>query len=273
MTRSRIRSRSNSASAARMWSWSLPAGVVQSMPSPKLTNATPTCLQVFEHRHEVPQVASEPVQTPAHQHVESSALGILQEGIESRTLVLRAADATVNVFGGRPAACLAVAPKLLELILAGLVAGRYSRVDGRTSRCSHVVSRFAPYEGKSNRRPNASRSKHRRFKARRNHITTSGRQSSSKLHIGLYSNYQTDRHDAWPRCGHNASSERVCDLSSKCEGSCRGAITAEGPDARPGGAHRGRTRRLFCGQNEITSAASSFVLSSLHVIQCPHRLF
>ena len=88
----------------------MPAGVVQSMPSPKTDERHADVLQVFEHRHEMPQVASEPVQPPAHQHVESSALGVLQQGIESRTLVLRATDATVNVFDSGPAACLAVAP-------------------------------------------------------------------------------------------------------------------------------------------------------------------
>jgi hypothetical protein len=41
-----MRSRSNSAMAARMCIWSLPAAVVASMLSAKLTNATPTLIPV-----------------------------------------------------------------------------------------------------------------------------------------------------------------------------------------------------------------------------------
>ena len=41
VTRSEILARSNSARAAKICSCSLPAGVVQSIPSPRLTNATP----------------------------------------------------------------------------------------------------------------------------------------------------------------------------------------------------------------------------------------
>jgi hypothetical protein len=36
-------------------------------------------IQVFEHRHEVPQVAPESIQSPAHEHVEASPLGVLQQ--------------------------------------------------------------------------------------------------------------------------------------------------------------------------------------------------
>jgi len=88
----------------------------------------------------MPEIASESVQTPAHQHVEASAPGVFQQAIESRTLVLRATDARIDVFGCLPATGLTVAAKLQELVLAGLIAGRYSRVDGRTSRCNHVVA-------------------------------------------------------------------------------------------------------------------------------------
>src|ERR1700752_790972 len=60
-------------------------------------------MQVFEHGHKVPEVTSESVQTPAHQHIEASALGILQECVEGGPLVLRTDDAAVYELGAGPA--------------------------------------------------------------------------------------------------------------------------------------------------------------------------
>ena len=60
-------------------------------------------LEVFEHRHEMPQVASEAIQPPAHEHVEASTLGVFQQGIEGRSSVLRTADASIYVFNSLPA--------------------------------------------------------------------------------------------------------------------------------------------------------------------------
>ena len=62
----------NSPSAARMWSWSFPAGVVQSMPSPKLTTAMPRPFRSSIQDHQLAEVSTEPGQPPALRHVEPS---------------------------------------------------------------------------------------------------------------------------------------------------------------------------------------------------------
>ena len=68
-------------------------------------------IQIFEHGHKVTEVASESIEPPTDQNIEASALGVLQERIESRTLVLRTADASVHELGAGPATSLAVTPK------------------------------------------------------------------------------------------------------------------------------------------------------------------
>lgn len=101
-------------------------------------------LEVFEHGHEVPEVASESIQTPADQHVEASALGVPEQAIEGGSPVLRTTDARIDVFGAGPATSLAVTPKLQELVLARLIAGRDAGVDRSASGCSQCSHRFAP---------------------------------------------------------------------------------------------------------------------------------
>jgi hypothetical protein len=56
-------------------------------------------LQFIQQRDQVPQVASETIQTPADKHVESSPPRILQQRIECRTTVLRSTHSTVYKFG------------------------------------------------------------------------------------------------------------------------------------------------------------------------------
>jgi hypothetical protein len=129
-TRSRRRSRSKSAIAPRMCICSLPAGVVESMPSAKLTNATPSGLQVLEQRDQVPQIASEAIQPPADHDVEPAASGVLREVIQRGPAILRAADSPVHVLVPRPAAGLQVAAELLQLVLRLLVDARDPRIDG-----------------------------------------------------------------------------------------------------------------------------------------------
>src|SRR5687768_817784 len=77
----------------------------------------------------MPKVAPEPVQTPAHQHIEPTTFGILEQGIESGALVLRAAHATVHELRPGPTTSLDVATQFEKLVLAGLVEGRDTRID------------------------------------------------------------------------------------------------------------------------------------------------
>ena len=128
-----MRARSNSASAASTWSCSRPAGVVQSMPSPSDTNATPDRVQLVEERHQVAQVAPEPVEAPADQDVDSAAPGIADQAVERRAPILRTGHPVVDVLdGGRPAPRVDVAPQLGQLVLGLLVEGRDAGVDGGT---------------------------------------------------------------------------------------------------------------------------------------------
>jgi hypothetical protein len=45
-------------------------------------------LQVFQHRHKVPQIATQPIQPPAHEHIEPPALRVLEQGVEGGAPVL-----------------------------------------------------------------------------------------------------------------------------------------------------------------------------------------
>jgi len=83
----------------------------------------PQRVEILDQRHQVPQGAPEAVQSPAHQHVEPSPLRIPQQGIERRPAILRPADPGVDVFGGRPAARLTVAPEFRQLVLGRLLEG------------------------------------------------------------------------------------------------------------------------------------------------------
>jgi hypothetical protein len=69
-------------------------------------------IQVFQHRHQMAQVASKSIQSPAHKNVKATTLRIRQQRIEGRASVLRAADARINVFGCLPPASLAITTKL-----------------------------------------------------------------------------------------------------------------------------------------------------------------
>jgi hypothetical protein len=92
------------------------------------------CLKVIEQRNQVFEVAAEPIEAPAHEHVGLPTPSIGNELVESWPLVLRTADATVYVLDCAPATSLNVAPKLLKLILGLLVEGRDASVDCRFHR-------------------------------------------------------------------------------------------------------------------------------------------
>src|SRR5262249_24594714 len=73
-------------------------------------------LELLEQRDEVLQVAPEAIQTPADEHVEPTALGVANEGIQRWPPLLRPAHATVNVLdGARPTAGLGVSAELSQL--------------------------------------------------------------------------------------------------------------------------------------------------------------
>jgi len=85
-----ILARSNSAWAASMWSCNFPAGVVQSMPSPRLTKAMPRSFQVLDESDQVTEVPSESIQPPTHHDIEPLPLGLCDELVECGSTVLRA---------------------------------------------------------------------------------------------------------------------------------------------------------------------------------------
>jgi hypothetical protein len=59
--------------------------------------------QFVDGDDQAPEVAPEPIQSPAHEHIKLPSLGILQQRIEGGPLVLRAADAPVHELVGGPA--------------------------------------------------------------------------------------------------------------------------------------------------------------------------
>jgi len=102
--------------------------------------------QRLDGDYQVSEAPAEPIQLPAHDDIQLSALRVRHELVESWPPVLRTADTAVDVFGWLPAARLAVAAQLQQLVLARLVAGRHASVECRTS-CSHVVGVFSPGGG------------------------------------------------------------------------------------------------------------------------------
>ena len=56
--------------------------------------------------------------------------GIAHETVQRWPSILRARDAAVDVFDGRPAACLDVPSDFLELVLRFLIDGAHARVNG-----------------------------------------------------------------------------------------------------------------------------------------------
>jgi hypothetical protein len=86
--------------------------------------------QFIEQRDEMPEISTEPVQSPAHQDIELPSPRILQQFIESGASILRTTDASVHELGGRPSPRLDIAPEFQELVLGFLVERRDAGVDG-----------------------------------------------------------------------------------------------------------------------------------------------
>ena len=129
-----MRARSISAIAPRMCICSLPAGVVASMPSPSDTNAMPSACSSSSKHDQVSKVPAEPIEPPDDEHIEPTR--ITEELVECRPPVLGAADAPIDVLGGRPMARFDVATQLGQLVLRLLVERRHAGIDSG----SHISS-------------------------------------------------------------------------------------------------------------------------------------
>src|SRR5205814_1791471 len=88
-------------------------------------------VDVIQKQDQVPQVAAEPIQPPAHQDIEPSSLRVLQQLVERRPPLLRPAHTLVDVFTKHcPTAGFTVTPQLDQLILWVLLPERRNpRVD------------------------------------------------------------------------------------------------------------------------------------------------
>jgi hypothetical protein len=91
-------------------------------------------LKLVEERDQVLQAATEPIEAPADQHIEPPPLGIGQELIERGAPVLRSAYAAVYELGSGPSARFDVPPQLDQLVVAGLLGGADTGVNGTTRR-------------------------------------------------------------------------------------------------------------------------------------------
>src|SRR5262249_11878137 len=78
----------------------------------------------------MPQIAPEPIETPAHDALHAMAPHIGDELVERGSAVLRAADAAVDVLDRGPAAGGDVAAQLQQLVLRVLVVPADARVEG-----------------------------------------------------------------------------------------------------------------------------------------------
>jgi len=94
-----------------------------SMPSPMDVKADARIRQRLNGGYQVSEASAEPIEFPAHDDIQLSALHVGHELVEGWAAVLRSTDSRINVFGGLPVARLAVAAQLQQLVLARLVAG------------------------------------------------------------------------------------------------------------------------------------------------------
>ena len=87
------------------------------------------CLEVIEERHQMAEIPTEAIQSPAHDDVELSAFGIRDHLVERRPTILRAAEATIHKLDRRPSSRLNIAAEFLELVLRFLIEGGNAGVD------------------------------------------------------------------------------------------------------------------------------------------------
>src|SRR6516225_9429726 len=82
------------------------------------------------------EIAPQPIEPPAHEHVESAPLRVPKQRIEGRSAILRTRDAAIHVLRGGPSTCVDVAAQLGELVFWCLI----GRTDTRIDRGSHVAT-------------------------------------------------------------------------------------------------------------------------------------
>src|SRR5262245_9567348 len=84
----------------------------------------------------MPQVPSEPIQTPADDDIKPSTSSVRQHLIEGWSPILRAAHATIDILRGGPGARLHIAPQFLNLVLGLLIERRDARVNRGPHECA-----------------------------------------------------------------------------------------------------------------------------------------
>jgi hypothetical protein len=89
-------------------------------------------LQLVEHGDEVPEVAAQPVEAPANDHVNLAALGMGEQFVQGRSRVLRTRDSVVDVRDRCPAPTLDVPAEFLQLVLGMLLLGTDASIEGGT---------------------------------------------------------------------------------------------------------------------------------------------
>jgi hypothetical protein len=87
-------------------------------------------LQLIEQQDQVPQIAAQPIEPPAHQDVEPASFGIGDELIERGSSILCPAYTAVDVLDGGPAPRLDVASEFSKLILGILIGRTDASVNG-----------------------------------------------------------------------------------------------------------------------------------------------
>jgi hypothetical protein len=88
-------------------------------------------LQVLQQSDQVLQVATEPIESPAHDDIEFPPLRVSNQRVESGAAIFRTAHSTINVLDGRPATSRAEAMKFLKLVLWLLIDRRNAGIDRR----------------------------------------------------------------------------------------------------------------------------------------------
>jgi hypothetical protein len=109
-------------------------------------------LKFVKQQDQMTNIAAEPFQSPAHQHIEPTTPSVSDQLIQSRSAILGSADASVDILLSRPAPSLDISPEFLKLVLGLLI----ERTDARVYSRSHCRS-FRLSEGCKRLRADAAR--------------------------------------------------------------------------------------------------------------------
>jgi hypothetical protein len=104
-------------------------------PLAKRHERDPARLPLVEQQHEMAQIATEAIEPPADDSADAMPAHIPRQLVEYWPAIFGAADRLIDVLDGLPTSSLDVAPKLEELVLAGLIVptGECGRAAGRSS--------------------------------------------------------------------------------------------------------------------------------------------